>query len=304
MQDKIGIIILNYNGLTDTRNCLQSLSKIKKNSFTEQLFVIDYSSNSLEADILRKEFPKTTVIRKERNLGFAGGNNIGVKKALDWGADYVLLLNNDTVVSDDFLSNLYAYLKKHPKVGCVSPKIYFARGYEFHKKRYKQTELGKVIWYAGGIIDWSNMYASHRGVDEVDRGQFDTVVDTDFISGCCVLVRRKLFKDLGLLNEKLFLYWEDNDFSIRAKHAGWKLRYVPNAYIWHKNAGSSGVGSEVQDYFMQRNRLWFGFTYAPLRTKLALVKQSLLQLGRSSNWSRKGIVDFYLRRMGRGSWDK
>ncbi|NMC36443.1 glycosyltransferase family 2 protein [Candidatus Beckwithbacteria bacterium] len=299
---KIGIILLNYNGLADTLDCLQSLAKIKQTGFSTSIFVVDYSKDVKESEQIKKQFYQIKLIRKESNLGFAKGNNVGIAEALKWGADYVLLLNSDTIVSSDFLQKLFIYLKKNHQVGAVSPKIYFAKGFEFHKEKYAKSDLGKVIWYAGGQIDWANMLAFHRGVDEVDHGQFDKILETDFISGCCSLIRKEVLEQVGDLNEKLFLYFEDTDWSQRVKKAGWKLKYYPKAHIWHKNAGGSGVGSSLQDYFITRNRLWFGFVYAPWRTKFALCKQSLLQLVKSNYWTKQGVKDFYLGNMKQGSW--
>jgi len=163
--------------------------------------------------------------------------------------------------------------------------------------------LGKVIWYGGGQIDWANMYSSHIGVDLVDRGKFEQIIETDHISGCCVLIRKKALQQVGFFNEKLFLYWEDTDWSLRAKQFGWNLKMNPKAIIWHKNAGSSGSGSALQDYYLTRNRLWIGMHYAPIRTKLALIKQSLIQLIKGRQWEKRGVRDFWLGKMYSGSWD-
>lgn len=300
----VAIIILNYNGNSDTLECLKSLSKLDKPSFKLQIIIVDYGSLKLEPKLKTDEKSKVFLIRKETNLGFAKGNNIGIKKALDLQADYILLLNNDTLVSIQFLNKLFDYLEKNPQVGLVSPKIYFAKGYEYHKKRYDPRDLGKVIWYGGGKIDWNNMYCSHKLVDKVDKNIDQEISDTDFISGCCVLVKSEIFKKIGFLNEKYFMYWEDVDFSTRLKKAGWQVKYYPDAYVWHKNAGSSGVASNLQDYFLNRNRLYFGFKYASIRTRLALLRQSLVKLIKGNFWERKAVQDFYLKKMEIGSWGK
>jgi len=300
---EIAIILLNYNGLKDTLACLHSLAKIVQPDFKVIIYLIDFSVAKNESEKIKKAFPNIKLITKNKNLGFAGGNNIGINQALDDGADFVLLLNNDTLVSSDFISQLYHYLEQNLDVGAVSPKIYFAKGYEFHKDRYKEEELGKVIWYGGGQIDWANMYSSHIGVDLVDRGKFEQIIETDHISGCCVLIRKKALQQVGFFNEKLFLYWEDTDWSLRAKQFGWNLKMNPKAIIWHKNAGSSGSGSALQDYYLTRNRLWIGMHYAPIRTKLALIKQSLIQLIKGRQWEKRGVRDFWLGKMYSGSWD-
>lgn len=299
---KIATIILNFNGLKDTLDCLKSLVKINQNNFDHQVFLVDFSKDKSEADKIAIKFPSIQIIRKKDNLGFAKGNNIGIRKALKWGANYILLLNNDTLVSLDFSSKLFNYLEKNPQVGAVSPKIYFAKGFEYHKNKYKNSNLGKVIWYAGGKIDWNNIYGSHIGVDQVDTGQFGKISETDFFSGACVLIKANILDIIGLFNPKLFLYWEDADLSIRIKKAGFKIMYFPNSHIWHKNAGSSSVGSDLHDYFLNRNRLWFGFKYATTKTKLALLRQSLTSIFTAKKWERQAILDYYFGRMEKGSW--
>jgi GT2 family glycosyltransferase len=184
----------------------------------------------------------------------------------------------------------------------IGPKIYFAPGFEYHKKRYQKNDLGKVFWYAGGKIDWQNIFASHQGVDEVDHGQYETQQSTPFVSGCAMLVDRKIFEKIGLLDDKYFLYLEDLDFCVRARRAGFKIIYAPQAWLWHKNAGSSTVGGDLHDYFLTRNRMLFGFRYANRRTKFALFRETLRLLKGGRPWQKIGIRDFYWRRFGQGSW--
>lgn len=299
---KVAIIILNYGGDQDTLKCLNSLRQMKAVALSLQPYLVDYGKKAILTSQVKNFFSNTVIIRKEENLGFAAGNNVGIVQALADGADYVLLLNNDTLVSANFLSHLYSYLEEHPEVAAVSPKIYFAKGYEYHLDRYAPNERGRVIWYVNGKIDWQNMYGYHPNVDEVDNGQWETVHNTEFISGCCVLIPRKHFQEIGLLNEKLFMYWEDVEWSLRAKKAGYALVVCSQSIIEHKNAGGSSSGSALQDYFTTRNRLWMGMHYAPLRTKLALIRQSLVQLKSGRKWEKRGVLDFYLSAMYKGSW--
>jgi len=245
------------------------------------------------------------LIKNSSNLGFAEGNNVGIKYALKNGADYVCLLNNDTRVSSDFLTQLIKTADSDERIGIVGGKIYFEKGYEFHKEKYKESELGKVIWYAGGIIDWNNVYATHRGVDEVDRGEYDPPAggeETEYVNGCLMLIKKEVFKKIGLLDPKYYAYFEENDFCQRAKKAGYKLYFAPKAIIWHLNAGSSGPGSSLHDYFLTRNRLLFGMKWAPLRSKMALVKESIWMLVKGRRWQKIAVRDFYLGRFEKGSW--
>jgi GT2 family glycosyltransferase len=289
-QPLVSIIILQYNSDHFTRECLESLSKMSTKSVLFNIVVVDNFSKTPFS--LENAPQNTTLLRTEANLGFTGGNNFGIEYAFKHhNPDYILLLNNDTIVSPQFLDRLVEFAQTHQKVGAVCPKIYFEKGYEFHKDEYSPDQLGKVIWFAGGSIDWKNVYGFHRGVDEVDRGQFDLPTikrskdqmpyygyqTMDFASGCCVLFPTKVLKEVGLFDDSYFLYWEDTDLSMRIKKAGYELYFCHESIIWHKNAGSSGgSGSKLQQQYQKRNRLKFALRYAPLRSKLAVLKASLL----------------------------
>lgn len=290
-------IILNWNGKKDTLVCLASLAKVKKRHVALDVIVVDNGSRDDSVSVIKKKFPWVTVLETGKNLGFTGGNNVGMKYAMSHGADFVWLLNNDTFVASSVLTMVDAF--DDPAVGICGSKIYFARGHEFHHDRYKENERGKVFWYAGGIVDWNNMYASHRGVDEVDHGQYNTTQETPFISGCSMMIRKEVIDQIGVLDDKYYLYLEDLDYCLRAKKAGFKLLYVPTSVLWHVNAGSSGrPGNPLHEYYFTRNRLLLGFRYAPRRTKFALLREALRFLLRGSSVRRKAVVDALTGRFG------
>jgi GT2 family glycosyltransferase len=251
------VSILNFNGRKNTLECLESLKKINIDGFKLTILVIDNSS--AEPFDLRSNSEgkiRIEVIKNMENLGFSGGNNVGIKYAIKNNADYVLILNNDTYVDPNFLTELLKIAEKDKNIGISVPKIYFAPDFEYHKDRYAKSELGKVFWYAGGKMDWGNVIGSNRGVDEVDKGQFDKTEETEIATGCCMFVRKEVFERTGNFDEKYFLYYEDADLSVRAKSKGFKIVYVPKSVIWHKNAGSvGGSGSVLQDYYITGMRL-------------------------------------------------
>jgi GT2 family glycosyltransferase len=300
---KVATVIVNWNRPDLTIQTIDSLKKIKDTGLDHRIFLVDNGSSPTNLQPLEEKYRnQLDLIKLPQNLGFTGGNNEGIKKALAWGADWVLLLNNDVLVKDDFLKKLLLAASKKPKAGLLSPLIYFAPGHEFHQKRYTKEEQGRVIWYAGGLMDWANCLASHRGVDEIDHGQYKKVESTDFNTGCCLLIKRKLLEKIGLLDDKYYLYYEDNDFSQRAKKAGFMTYFVPQSKIWHLNSGSSSSGGNLQAYFITRNRLLFAQKYAPTRTNRALLKESLKKLLTGSPWERRAIIDYHLKRFGKGSW--
>ena len=151
-------------------------------------------------------------------------------------------------------------------------------------------------------MDWDNIYGSNHGVDEVDKGQFEKTRETDFATGACMLLRSEALKDIGLFDEKYFMYLEDADLSEKLKKKGWEVLYTSKTEIWHKVAQSSGIGSDLNDYFITRNRLLFGMRYAKCRTKLALVRESFKLLLTGRRWQKTGVRDFYLGRFRKGSW--
>ncbi|MBI5356992.1 glycosyltransferase family 2 protein [Candidatus Collierbacteria bacterium] len=277
---KIATVILVYGKSQNLEECLASLKVSNSSGIDNKIIVVDNSKD---------------------NAGYSGGNNKGILQALAGGAEAVLLLNDDTKVDKSVMVEMLEALKDK-QVGMVSPKIYFYPGFEYHKDRYKPKDKGKVIWYAGGLIDWNNCLGIHRGVDEVDIGQYQKKEETEFATGCAVLVKKEVFEKIGLYDERYFLYLEDLDLSVRVKRAGFKIIYQPKAVVWHKNAQSSGSGSGLHDYFFTRNRLLFGLENASFKTKFALVRESIGIFLTGNNWKRRGVLDFYLRKLGRGSW--
>ena len=295
---KIFSIILNWNGKDDTIACLTSLQKIKKTEDSLTVVVVDNGSTNDSVSAIRSAHPWVTLLEAKANLGFTGGNNIGISYALDHGADLVWMLNNDTIVEKNVLSFTSAFTD--PKVGAAGCKIYFAPGHEYHVDRYSKSEQGKVFWYAGGIIDWNNMYASHRGVDEVDRGQYDRQEETPFITGCSLIIRSSVIRQTGMFDDKFYLYLEDLDWCLRIQHAGWKTVYVPTSVVWHVNAGSSGKpGNPLHEYYFTRNRLLFGMRYASLRTKLALIREAIKFICGPSAIRRQAVIDAAVGRFGK-----
>lgn len=304
---KIAIIILNWNTTDLTITTIDSFLKIKHNGFKHQIVLVDNGSKPECIDTLVKKYKKNkliTIVKSKTNQGYAEGNNIGIRWALKKKYEYIMIANSDIRVDPNFLNILYQEIKNNQK-SFLSPKIYFEKGYEFHKDIYKTAELGSVLWAIGGKIDWNNIYGSNIAIDEVDHGQYDQNTPTpDFISGCCFLVKSDLFKTIGMFDPRYFLYMEDVDLSVRASKNGYQLKVVPSSKIWHINSGSAGAASNLQDYFISRNRLLFTFSHASLRTKFAIFRESIHHLISGRTWQKQGIKDYYLSKFGKGSWGK
>src|SRR3989344_3331017 len=224
---KVCIITLNYNGKKDTLNLLASLVNIEKKDFQIEIIVVDNWSLDDSVSAIESTYPSVTVLKNGRNLGLSGGNNVGIAYALRTDASYLFLVNNDTLLKPSCLQILFRELEQNSKAGIAAPKIYF-------------FQPSDTIWYAGGVIDWANALCSHRGMDEKDKGVYNAIEETDFASGCAMMVKREVYDSIGMFDDDYFLYYEDADFNVRAKRAGWNILYVPEAVIWHVNASTSG----------------------------------------------------------------
>lgn len=294
------VVVVNWNGGEYLAVCLESVLAATRPKGGLGVYVVDNGSTDGSAEMVEDQFPEVKLIKNQQNLGFAEGNNVGLRQALKDGAEYLVVLNNDTQVESQLFVGLLSETRGD-RVGIVSPKIYFAPGREFHYHRYQDSERGKVIWYAGGVIDWQNVLSWHQGINEVDRGQFNHAQETEFATGCCLLITQKVVEKVGLFDPAYFAYWEDNDLCQRAKRAGFKIRYGPQGRLWHFNAGSSGgPGSKIHEYYLTRNRLIFGMRYAPSRAKLALVKESFRFMAKGGVRQR-AVVDFWIHHWGKGS---
>lgn len=300
---KIYIIILNFNGRANTVECLHSFKNLRvPQGFEIVPVIVDNNSHDDSVKVFKEKFSDIKLIETKKNLGYSGGNNVGISYALENHASHIIVLNNDTLLERTTVYELIEGLRMYTaEVAC--PKIYFEKGFEYHKDRYAKNELGRVFWFAGGEMDWANVIGHHRGVDAVDNGQYDKKVDIESITGACFIATAEVFKKVGTFNDSYFLYYEDADLSVRMKQEGFKIILAPKSIIYHKNAGSTGgSGSTLQDYFITRNRLVFGLKYAPLRAKIALIRESMKLLVSGRKWQKKGVMDFYARRLGKGTY--
>ncbi len=298
---KIIISILHYRNVKDTLDCLKSLQKIDKGGHKIKTIVIDNSQDNL---LNLDEFDDLDLklIKNEKNLGFTGGHNSAYRVVKDEDYDVFLLLNNDCIVDSDFLPNLLKPLEVERVAGTV-PKIYFSKGNEYHKNKYKSGDLGRVIWFAGGKMNWDMVTSEHLGLDEVDSGQYDKEREIDFATGACFAIKKEVLDKIGLFDDNYFLYFEDADLSMRIISVGYKILYVPDSIVWHKNAGSSGSGSNLHDYYLTRNRIYFGMKYASFKMKALLLSEAARLLVGGRVWQKIGVWDYFFHKLGKGSFN-
>lgn len=267
LKPAVAILIINWNGYALTKDCLESLKAIDYGNFKTVL--VDNGSVDGSGEKLKNEFPEIELLASPENLGFTGGNNLGIKWALDHLFDYVLLLNNDTVVEPDFLDPLVSFLEQNPAYGAVQPKIML------------EEERDKIWNAGGGYFKWLEMTWS-VGIGKTDEGQFDQEKDTPWITGCAMLIRSAIIRKAGLLDNRFFAYYEDVEWSFRIKKSGFKLRYLPQSKIFHVAGGSSkkiktkeGIVPPIIHYYRTRNHLFLIRKHAnPLSFVLSLLYQT------------------------------
>lgn len=239
---KVAVIVLNWNGLADTSDCLVSLGATTYPNY--ETIVMDNGSSGDDARVLQERFGDSIqLIASPENLGFAGGSNLAISDALSEDADYVLLLNNDVTVDPNFLDELVGAAQGLPDAAALCPKMYF---------RDRPT----VICSTGGRVNpWAGT-AHQVGRGDQDRGQHEGIAVRDYADGACMLIRREVLERVGLLDEEYFAYWEETDWCARAAEAGYKCYYVPSARVWHKAARSQSPDSDYY-YLFRRNALLF-----------------------------------------------
>ena len=241
MDIALSIITINYNGLADTCALIDS---IPLNDDSLEVIVVDNASEADEATIIQQRYPQIKVIRSDKNLGFAGGNNLGIKAAQ---GKYLLFLNNDTLLKPQTsdLRLLINRLESSPKIGVVCPKIRFAWG-------------SNPIQFAG-YTPLSPITMRNRaiGFGEEDNGQYDKAHPSPYAHGAAMMVKREVIEKAGLMPECYFLYYEELDRSMMIRRAGYEIWYEPTCTIYHKESQTTGQNSPLRTYYITRNRLLF-----------------------------------------------
>jgi GT2 family glycosyltransferase len=237
---RVTIVILNWNGWEVTSDCLNSLKQISYPNYN--IVIVDNGSTDCSIERLSAAFPDVELIKNERNLGFAGGNNVGIRYALKRGAQYILLLNNDTVVSSSFLASMIRVAEQNPKIGILNPKIYY-------------LDPPGRIWYAGGQFSLWKGFAHHIGQRKRDDARYANTREVSFITGCAFLIKAEVIAQIGLLDERFFMVCEDTDWSLRSLKAGFKAVYVADAVVLHRESYTinSKVGKWMRDYHNMRS---------------------------------------------------
>ena len=240
--EEVAVIIVNWNRYQLTRDCLKSLSQVRKPSL--KVVLVDNASEDDSVHLLKAQFKDPHYIVNDENLGFTGGNNVGIQWAIEKGYNYIGLLNNDTVVDENFLEPLLVALQSNDQIGAVQPVIYHG----------KDTD---VIWNSGGKLNkWTGRTVSLKK-------RISEEVYSEWLTGCCILTRSKVLKEVGDLFYDFFAYYEDVDWSLRVRSMGYNLLVEPESFIYHIGGASSkaekgreGIVRPIVHYWNTRNSIW------------------------------------------------
>lgn len=281
---KVAVVILNFKVADYTIKAVASV--LKSTHKSKEIIVVDNNSGD-DIEKRLEKYPEVKFIQSGDNLGYAGGNNVGIKAALKTDANYIFILNPDATVTKDTLAQILLGIEKY-HADIANPKIYFSDS--------------KTIWFAGKIFDRANVLGSHRGVNEEDQGQYDEPIELEDVTGCALMIKREVIEKIGSFDNKYFMYYEDLDFATRAIKKGFKIMYLPQAVVYHSNAKSAGLGSPLQDYFITRNRMFYARKFLSPRTQIALLRETWRN--RSYPARKLALKDFLMGKFGKGSFIK
>lgn len=272
---RVSILTVQYQQLEMTLQFLESISQIEYANY--EVIVVDNGSDFDAKAAIHKHFPEITVVVSPENLGFAGGNNLGLKHCT---GEFILFINNDTEVAPDFLDFMIQYGKSVPNLGMMSPRIQY-----FQPKG--------IIQYAGSTeLNTFTLRNRSLGYGQEDKGQFNRSYPTAFVHGAAMLVPRSVLSDVGLMEDRFFLYYEEYDWCARIKAKGYAVYYCGDALVYHKESMSVGKQSPLKIFYMTRNRVWFAVRNIPRSRRwltllflygIALPKQ-LLQFILQQRW--------------------
>jgi len=258
------VIVLNWNGKDDLLRCLGSLEPLLSETFS--VLVVDNGSTDGSPEAVRKAFPGVEVLALDRNFGYAAGNNAGFRHVMRPRPEFVVFLNNDTVVAPDAVAALTAVLRGDSKAGIAVPEIYY-------------MDQPDRIWYAGGEVRLGLGLVRHEGIRELHGPAYACRKETGYATGCCFAMRSRDFERFGGFDERFGMYAEDVDLSLRVRKSGLTVIYEPAAKVWHRVSASYGSSmhprkivrkSSAMLYLMRKHRAWSGFIFYPF----ALVAQA------------------------------
>jgi GT2 family glycosyltransferase len=296
-QPYVVTVILNTNRREDTLACLASLGR--GTYANHHIIVLDNASTDGSVEAIRSVFPAVEIIALSDNRGYAGNNNVGIAAALDRGADWVFVLNEDTILDPACLEELIRVGESDSRIGIVGPMVY-------------HHDEPSIIQSAGGRLG-RNWESQHIAQNQPDIQQFTSPHAVDWISGCAILVRRAVIEQIGMIDERFFYYWEETEWCLRATRAGWRILHAPRARLWHKGVQRGYRPKPAVAYYNTRNRLLvLAKHHAPLRTRIAVwgqIARTLTSMSVRPKWraSRRhrdamlrGTIDFLRHRWGQG----
>lgn len=282
------ILILNYKGYSNTCECVDSLLRVQYSNY--RLLVIDNDSRDGSEERLREKYPYVEIIQTHSNLGFAGGSNIGINYALDRNAEYIGILNNDIIVEENFLNVLVSTMESDREIGIIGPTVC-----DFFNRDSILSAGGMMSLFSGEGLN----ICVHKNYKEIHR----QIVDCDYVSGCCMLVRGTVIKEIGELPEAYFMYFEETEWCFRARKNGIKVVCDTGAVVWHKESAAIGDDSFLKQYYINRNRVLFIKRNANFMQRFIFFIYQFLQIiyrkatGRRVFW--KAIFDGYSGKSGK-----
>jgi GT2 family glycosyltransferase len=283
----VTILIINWNGANYIK---ETLSRLLSQPGNVKVLIIDNGSEDDSVNVISQNFPQFKLIANPQHLSFTECLNYGLSQAVSTGSEYIWLINPDMLVEDNSLKELIEIGDKYKDVGMISSKIYV----------YPNKD--NLIYYAGGIMDWFNLRPVNRGQGQIDAGQFEHDVETDFVLPLSVLIKNRIINEVGLLDPAYFYGYDWLDYCFKIKRYAWRMMYSCQSHVWYSAVKEEELSPTIKEYYTIRNQLLFGLRHGPFYTKFTLLKNAFHQYFFGRPWQRRAVLDFFTGNFGRGSY--
>jgi GT2 family glycosyltransferase len=284
---KVSVIVINNNGAANLSNCLISVSRLTDSEMLSDIVVVDMGSSDDSLAILKKSFPHIQIVMCPQNYGRGDAANRGIRHVIPSHADYIWIIDSHVNVDKDSMQQLITVAEKHRDSVVFGHRII----------------IDHQLWYAGAKIDWETLNYTYLGQGEKDTGLYTELTPTDLVPLESFFARSIIFKEVGFFNPDYFVFYDTLDFAQRCRRIGWRILFLPQPVVTIVSDPASTLSSSAKEYFLTRNRIYFGLKYGDFSAQLKLLVKAVKLYFSGTPWQRRAVLDVLSKNLGPGSYE-